>query len=332
MNLTIHPTKNCWLIDAHAEAKETEGPGDGNERHPIAVPNECGEGYFNVLNLAYETTFIRSIHKFKPSSFGHLIPFGECRMDYEGPTFFAQVMRRGSACHREFSQEANLSFEEGKDLFAHSDRRHGILMMNGTPESEMMSLCMKISSVEALLGEAETDQLLRALDIHGMPAFSVRSMPKSIGDLLHLALREPLKGTAKRLHAQMMALEYLSALFKHLSPMGATHAQTQLDKGRARALYAHLLDLEGKIPTLEQLARRFECSARRLNADFVEVYGESINAFITGHRLAQARTALLQSDVPMKALADRLGYTHVNNFIIAFKRRFGVSPGSMRRA
>jgi AraC-like DNA-binding protein len=32
----------------------------------------------------------------------------------------------------------------------------------------------------------------------------------------------------------------------------------------------------------------------------------------------------------MKVLAERLGYSHVNNFIHAFSKRFGYSPGSLR--
>jgi AraC-like DNA-binding protein len=33
----------------------------------------------------------------------------------------------------------------------------------------------------------------------------------------------------------------------------------------------------------------------------------------------------------MKALANQLGYSHVNHFITAFKRQFGYSPGTIRR-
>ncbi|NTW85245.1 MAG: AraC family transcriptional regulator, partial [Holophagaceae bacterium] len=33
----------------------------------------------------------------------------------------------------------------------------------------------------------------------------------------------------------------------------------------------------------------------------------------------------------MKALAANLGYSHVNNFIYAFKKKFGYPPGSVRK-
>jgi AraC-like DNA-binding protein len=35
--------------------------------------------------------------------------------------------------------------------------------------------------------------------------------------------------------------------------------------------------------------------------------------------------------VSFRSAATRLGYSHVNHFISAFKRKFGYSPGSLRR-
>jgi AraC-like DNA-binding protein len=34
----------------------------------------------------------------------------------------------------------------------------------------------------------------------------------------------------------------------------------------------------------------------------------------------------------MKVIAERLGYSHVNHFITALKRKFGYPPGSVRKA
>jgi len=33
----------------------------------------------------------------------------------------------------------------------------------------------------------------------------------------------------------------------------------------------------------------------------------------------------------MKTLAHKIGYSHVNHFITAFKKKFGVTPGSLRK-
>jgi superfamily I DNA/RNA helicase len=60
-------------------------------------------------------------------------------------------------------------------------------------------------------------------------------------------------------------------------------------------------------------------------------YNQSIYNFLANQRLDQAYQGLLETDIPMKILAHKIGYSHVNHFITAFKNKFGVTPGSIRR-
>ena len=99
----------------------------------------------------------------------------------------------------------------------------------------------------------------------------------------------------------------------------------------ARNVHELLLHSEGKLPKLDELARQFSCSAKRLNDEFVSEFGTSIYVFISNHRLNEAHAAIKNSDVPMKLLAQRLGYAHFNHFSVAFKKKFGYPPGSLRR-
>ena len=68
-----------------------------------------------------------------------------------------------------------------------------------------------------------------------------------------------------------------------------------------------------------------------LDEAFRKRFGLSIYAFVSDHRLVEAHAALARTDIPMKALAANLGYSHVNNFIYAFKKKFGYPPGSVRK-
>jgi len=85
------------------------------------------------------------------------------------------------------------------------------------------------------------------------------------------------------------------------------------------------------VPTLNELAKRYGMSARALNVRFKEAYGQSIFACISDIRLAEAHEALLKSDTPIKVIAAHLGYAHVSNFTSAFSKKYGYSPGSLRK-
>jgi AraC-like DNA-binding protein len=97
------------------------------------------------------------------------------------------------------------------------------------------------------------------------------------------------------------------------------------------ALHDYLLSLEGDMPTLRDLAQKFGESPQCLNRNFVREYGQTIYATVINHRLTQAHRALLGSGVPIKTIAARVGYSHVNHFTHAFKSKFGYTPGSLRR-
>lgn len=298
---------------------------------PVVIPAELGHGFFDLIQLPFGTSFFRGVHHFLPAANGRLIPLGEFDIDYGEPCFMVQTVRGGRICHREFLPEATLLYEEGRDLFCHMTRRQVIPMADGSSDSEMVALCVRLSSLQALLGEAEAAALLEALGIAALPAYAVRAMPKALAALLHEALARPLQGSVRKVLLQAKAMEYLSGLSHYLQATQEGSVTGPRLRDSVRALHAFLLESEGKPPSLEDLSRRFRQPARRLNQAFALEYGVSIHAFIASHRLDAARQALLHSDVPLKNLAERMGYSHVNHFYAAYKRRFGHSPGTLRR-
>lgn len=129
----------------------------------------------------------------------------------------------------------------------------------------------------------------------------------------------------------------IQALARRITTWAEDSLQVVLDPGqlksveRARALHQQLINTKGKLPTVEELASQYGCSIRTLNNEFAAEYGQPVQAFITEHRFNRAHTALQQTTVPMKVLASQLGYSHVNHFIVAFKKRFGYPPGTLRK-
>lgn len=321
-----------WLLEGTPGVQAILAGEADQEGVPLRIPPELGSGHFDLIHLPFESSLFRGVHRFLPAASGQLVPLGDLTIDYGEPVFLVQTVRGGRICHEESIPPVTLLYEDGRDLFCHSRARRLVPKVDGSTDSDMVSLCIRIQSLVALLGDREARALLEALGIPEAPALAVRAMPKALAALLHAALAKPLLGSARRLFAQAKALEYLSALWDHLR-LGLAPPSSPGDPRKAvRALREHLLGLEGKIPALETLAWQFGLPARRLNAAFAQEYGESICAFIAGHRLDEAREALLREDVPMKVLSERLGYSHVNHFINAFRRRFGQPPGSLRRA
>ena len=83
--------------------------------------------------------------------------------------------------------------------------------------------------------------------------------------------------------------------------------------------------------TLASLARTAAMSRSAFAARFSAVVGEPAMRYLTRWRLLLARGALRECADPLGQVAERFGYRSEAAFCRAFKREFGVSPGSDRR-
>lgn len=84
--------------------------------------------------------------------------------------------------------------------------------------------------------------------------------------------------------------------------------------------------------SVDSLAGEARMSRSGFSARFSELVGESVKAYLTRWRMQLARLQLLQGDESMAVLATRYGYQSEAAFSRAFKRIFGVAPGSVRQA
>jgi AraC-like DNA-binding protein len=204
------------------------------------------------------------------------------------------------------------------------------VLVEGGVTSEMRSVTVPDDLLNTLLGESAVQELFGTLGLSALRPTVVHPMPLHVSAPLRDAMSSQFIGPARRLYAQARVLDYLAGLLDCLSPRNFVCTKHAAER-KIVDLHQHLMTLEGQLPTLVDLAKEFGVSARRLNADFAAKYGQSICVYMNDHRLAQAHAILLFDPIPLKTLALRLGYSHVNHFSAAFKKKFGYPPGSLRR-
>jgi AraC-like DNA-binding protein len=99
--------------------------------------------------------------------------------------------------------------------------------------------------------------------------------------------------------------------------------------GRALAL---LHESPAHAWTIDELARRAATSRTVLGERFHDLLGESPMHYLTQWRLQLAARELSAGDVPVAAVANRVGYGSEAAFSRAFKRLLGVAPSAWRGA
>jgi len=82
--------------------------------------------------------------------------------------------------------------------------------------------------------------------------------------------------------------------------------------------------------SVASLAKEVGMSRSGFSARFTNLVGESAMRYLTQWRMQLARAQLQETTDSLSVLADRLGYQSEAAFCRAFKRVFGVPPGSIR--
>ncbi|UOZ06815.1 helix-turn-helix domain-containing protein [Amycolatopsis sp. WQ 127309] len=80
------------------------------------------------------------------------------------------------------------------------------------------------------------------------------------------------------------------------------------------------------------LAAHLSVSPRTLARRFAEQLGTSPGAWLLSRRVAEARTLLEETDLPVEAVAARVGLTSAVNLRRRFRTLVGTTPGAYRRA
>ena len=82
--------------------------------------------------------------------------------------------------------------------------------------------------------------------------------------------------------------------------------------------------------SLGMFAAKYYLTKEYLSKQFKEEFGYGIYEYALNIRMAKAAEILLNSEIKIQDISERLGYTDNNYFSRAFKNYYGISPGKYR--
>ncbi|WP_233515450.1 AraC family transcriptional regulator [Marinitenerispora sediminis] len=202
---------------------------------------------------------------------------------------------------------------------------------HGLPGEQTVTLCgayeLDLRFIHPLLAQLPPVVILRAPFDRGEPL-------RDAVELLAMELDRPGLGTDHLIAA------LLDVLFIHI--LRACHDERVLP-GRAHSWVAAIRDTglrsaldafhsdPGHPWTVAELAQHAAMSRTAFARRFHELIGNPPMAYVTWWRMNLATALLTDTDQPMRAIAQRVGYSSEYAFAHAFRRERGISPGAARR-
>jgi AraC-like DNA-binding protein len=86
-----------------------------------------------------------------------------------------------------------------------------------------------------------------------------------------------------------------------------------------------------EIPSLKQLCRLSGLNEDKLKRGFKKLFGTTPYDYHIQLKMLEAKRLLLDTDKTIYEIAYTIGYHHVSNFCIEFKKLFGCQPGFFRK-
>lgn len=139
-------------------------------------------------------------------------------------------------------------------------------------------------------------------------------------------------GLRRRLRAESLAHQVLWRFISYVERLplcGQVPVSSPMPMGPTERAIAWLeVNLDQSL-SVETVARATAMSASTLQRHFLRDTGLTVFEYVRGRRLEKVRDALRQEDISVSEAAFMAGYNHTSNFITAFRRQFGVTPGEL---
>lgn len=96
-------------------------------------------------------------------------------------------------------------------------------------------------------------------------------------------------------------------------------------------IHAYMLQHLDEKLTIAAISRQFCISPTAFKECFRRLYGQPVHSWLQEQRIQRAAMLLRTSSISILETAQSVGYSGVSQFNVAFKSRYGVSPGKYRK-
>jgi AraC-like DNA-binding protein len=320
-----------WLINPDSKEFSQLKLGAKKTKYSLPYPEKIASGFTEILQLFDGIVLIQDNHKFTKNAIPSTFSLGKFSGEFESSMFIINIVHSGVFEIFCEIDNKNILREPGIDLFGRTNRFEFKQTVQTNQNIAVTTLIIPEIVINEYLGDEESTKFYANLGLHSQNSLNFVAVPSAISEPLINCIAHNLEHKMQVLYAQSQIIQYLIDLNIHTSSSGKFFKKTSTQMFTIKDLHHLLEKSQGDTHTLTTLGKEFGMSPGKLNTLFTETYGESIYSFISNLRLSQAYRALTLTDVPMKTIAHRIGYSHVNHFIYAFKKKYSITPGLLRK-
>ena len=146
--------------------------------------------------------------------------------------------------------------------------------------------------------------------------------------ILQQVFQWPYQGITRQFYLESKVLELLALYFDQILTQPGLYSKKLAAKEIDRIHQARdiLIRTMANPPSLPELAKQVQLNERKLKQGFREVFNNTVFGYLHDHRMEQAQMLLQTGQLNIQEIARWVGYASRSSFVVAFKKKFQVTP------
>ena len=150
-----------------------------------------------------------------------------------------------------------------------------------------------------------------------------------INELWSVADNDPLQNIYYNNRILLLVEQFFTKMHAEMLNSKGKYKLTADDIVKLKKIEA-ILNSPGRSPlNVAELAKKATMTKLKLSHAFKQVYGTSVYNYYQNQRMQKAHELLSTGNFSVKEVGEKLGYTNLSNFVVAFTKHFQTSPKSL---
>jgi AraC-like DNA-binding protein len=291
------------------------------ENNSIIIPKDVGEGIIKVIQLpnGLQSLMIKirftkdaQVKSGNTSTGDYVLNFDESEM--------ASEKNNNTVTVNSFVRLTGASFKHWEVVKKDSAVQYVKILFSKEWLSNYIGLREKISVFEKYIPVKSDEAEKKKLN---------EEYRRIINELWEVNNDDPLQNIYYSNRILLLIEQFFTKMHAEMMNLKGKYKLTADDVVKLKKVEA-ILNSPGKSsPNIDALAKKYGMTKVKLSHAFKEVYGTSIYNYYQHQRMQKAHELLSTGNFSVKEVSQKLGYTNLSNFVLAFTKQFEISPKSL---
>ena len=197
------------------------------------------------------------------------------------------------------------------------------------PDTKMLSILLSLDAIHKLFDDFAIDFSFLRPEYAKKKLYTKRHLSANELIVLNQIFNREVQHKYDYIYIKAKILELFTYYFEKNMPLKNKPSPVLKDerviekiKKAKEILVAHI----DEPPAVEDLANQVMLPINVLKNGFREIYGEPVYKYILSYKLELGRHLLMSKKYSVKEVSYQMGYSAPTHFIVAFKKKFGITP------